>query len=456
MATTVTTAGTLIENSAGGIGSLGCFARTVDGNLPVLLSNAHVLFSDGRNLKNLCISRQSSSSACLFRPIAKTLNSWEAGFTSVTVKVTDTSTGTTSSQSGSDTDCAIAKLNPDTVFSNSFPANSQIGIIQGTPPSGQLGIVVGPTNGPPAPNQIVRMYSPARQVTIEGTIVRFTNLVAQFAHNALLVPDLLYPFTLTRPEDEKDDAKPNINQILIVPLPPHSKFTEPGDSGSILLNHLNQAVGLICRGIAVPELAGRPGFEHVKELGIANPIESVLNQLKINIPAGFSGTVPSAGNAVRIFISHPGFDLHTDNLQEPINRLQKELSRIRLGRMLMEKHVRHRREMRRILNTVRHASTTWQLAQGPAFVRHGAEQLLDPSHVLPTVINGVDRATFVDRMATVFQAYGSPELRRDVERYLPLVRDIITRVTSLHEVTSLLNQVRRARRNQEYPPGAQL
>jgi hypothetical protein len=454
VATTVNTAGMAIENAAVAIGALGCFARTINGNLPVLVSCAHVLFGGAQFLTNVCISRQSSSSACLFRSIGRTLNAWGDGFGGVANTLTDTNTGEQVTVTGSDTDCAIARLDPGAVFSNEFPVNSQMGMVQGTPPPGQLGLTLWLPSQAPSPAQIVRMYSPVSQSMVEGMVValRFSNMIARH-FDGTQIPDLVYPWVI---EPQQPDTQPLVNQLLILPRAPAPVFAQPsgGDSGSVVLNHLDQVIGLLVGGMPIgrvpqvleaPDNPGSPpraGFAHATHMSFASPIEPVLARLNITIPPGLSGTVPSAGRRIHVVVSRSGFDVHGDELQEPIHRIRRELSTLRLGRVLMEKHARHRREMRRILSTFRHASATWRRAQGPAFVSHGARQLLDPSHALPTVINGVDRGRLIEQMAAVFRAYGSPALRRDVERYLPLIRKLAVDLTYVHELPMLLRQLR--------------
>jgi hypothetical protein len=456
MATTVNTAGMAIENAKGSEGALGCYARTVTGNVPVLLSCAHMLFGSAHFLTNVCISRQSSSSACFFRSVGKTLNAWPDGFGAVANILTDTNTGESFPVAGSDTDCAIARLDPGIVFSNEFPANSQLGMVQGTPPPGQLGVPLWLPSQAPSPAHIVRIYSPVREATVEGVVVaaRFPNMIAKH-FDGTPIPDQVYPLRI---EPQMGDSQTLVNQLLILPHAPAEFFAVPTDSGSVVLNHLNQVVGLLVGGGPIGRYAEfreepadpmspvRAPYAHATHVSFASPIEPVLARLKITIPPGLSGTVPSAGRQIRVIVPRPGFDVHSDELAAPIDRLRRELSMLRLGRVLMEKHARHRREMRRILSTFRHASATWRRAQGPAFVSHGARQLLDPSHALPTVINGVDRSTLIEAMAAIFRAYGSPGLRRDVERYLPVIRKLAVDLTSVHELPALLRQVRAASR----------
>jgi hypothetical protein len=89
------------------------------------------------------------------------------------------------------------------------------------------------------------------------------------------------------------------NQLLIAPaLPTFTKFVYKGDSGSLLVDAKQHAVGLIFGGMAeVPEsLKGsnklKPGTptntvrdkpQRVESYGVANPISEVLDRLKIDL-----------------------------------------------------------------------------------------------------------------------------------------------------------------------------
>jgi hypothetical protein len=89
------------------------------------------------------------------------------------------------------------------------------------------------------------------------------------------------------------------NQLLIAPaLPTFTKFVSKGDSGSLLVDARQHAVGLIFGGMAeIPEsLKGsnklKPGTptntvrekpQRVESYGVANPISEVLDRLKIDL-----------------------------------------------------------------------------------------------------------------------------------------------------------------------------
>jgi len=88
------------------------------------------------------------------------------------------------------------------------------------------------------------------------------------------------------------------NQILIEPaLPQFAKFVSKGDSGSLLVDANQHALGLVFGGMsdaeaatpAVPKMAAPgtdPAAEKLKRVecyGLANPISEVMDRLKIEL-----------------------------------------------------------------------------------------------------------------------------------------------------------------------------
>jgi hypothetical protein len=78
------------------------------------------------------------------------------------------------------------------------------------------------------------------------------------------------------------------NQFLIEPdLPEFTKFVEKGDSGSLLVDAKQNALGLIFGGMTkLPESLQKSAANDVKRIdsyGVANPITEVLDRLKIEL-----------------------------------------------------------------------------------------------------------------------------------------------------------------------------
>lgn len=467
MSDKIYTPGMAIENKPQEIGALGCFARRRDDpSVSVLLGNAHVLFGSATGQQNVRIYQPPSGSTCCRKThIATTLETWDAGFGSVVVVRVpegpvaggDAADFPGGELRGYETDCAIARIVDGIRFTNEIPI---IGMIQGTPPAGDLGVVgVQPSTEAPAPEQLVRFYSPRTERVHYGTIVPSPKAGTYVSGGSGAVNPLLWPWPAGDDSDASSDARPNINQLVVMPRPAPGESYEPylqrhaslffgrhDDSGSIVVNHENKVIGLLVRGGGpVPPYPGAEGrsdpWRAIRSIGIVTPIHAVLARLGIEIPAAFSRTSPSSGVAYSIA---PGVETDPDEIavEAGRQRIEKVLARTRLGRLLRGKLEQHRKEARRLVLGNRRAMIAWHRHQGPAFIKHFVENLRDSSHVVPTVINGVERAKVLDVMADMFIRYGSPKLRRDVEKYRPLALRFGPHITQLDQLGPLLEQVR--------------
>jgi hypothetical protein len=449
------TAGMLCINVAGSKGSLGCFAHIRgDPAARVLLGSGHALFGGATELTNIEVYAGWHSSCCRGTPIARMLNSWRTSFKVVSVNVT--TTPPSPAQTGAETDCAIARLVDGIAFSNVLP---MIGPISGTPPAGDLGIVAGPPPGTaPSLEQYVRFYCPQDDQIRFGTIVRPTVGVTAAYSDGRPVPNLLLPFAVADDSDKERNAVPNINQILILPRVPPGESIAPllasgakltwmsdGDSGSVVVNHLNQVIGVTTRSVAASKLPlpqNVDEFRVAKSFGFVCPIQSVLDQMNIEIPPNFASTTPSAGAAVRIFASGfagPGRDAARERRTAA---LRERLRATRKGRLILGKISQHQAETWRLVTGVRPVTVAWHRNQGPAFMQHLNENAHDAGHVVPTSINGITQLVLVRTMAAMFVRYGSPRLRRDVERYSPWLSpwlfDELGSIASLDDVPRAL------------------
>ena len=130
--------GIKIESDFKEEGTLGCFARLKSDNSIVLLSNHHILY--GFSNEALDVGQPSPSCCwwCKCKVIAKNVGDGRNSFNRVTVEIVDDEGAATFH--GGETDCSIARLNGKRPFSNEIPF---IGMIAGTPPPGDFGVVVG-------------------------------------------------------------------------------------------------------------------------------------------------------------------------------------------------------------------------------------------------------------------------------------------------------------------------
>ncbi len=420
--------GLKIESQASSDGALGCFVKPRnDGSKVYLLSARHVLFAD-TNATGLDVGQPSISCSwcCACRVIGTNVGDGHDGFNSQAVTVQDSS-GTNTYQ-GSEIDCAVAVWNGKRAYTNNIPG---IGMISGTPPAGSLGV---------AANDIVEKVGPTTGHTT-GKILGFT-FNAHYADNTP-VPNILYPFVVkgTFVDEDMAGAVQNINQLLIAPLPdpqaPNRKmyFVNHGDSGSVVVNSAKQVVGLICRAW-FPDDATRQKFglpAHVGSLGIANPIQKVLDALNIEIPANLSGTVGAAGTMIKP--ESPAQPIGDEmELEKRLEAQRRRLQGSEAGREFLETVQRHRKEVMRMVNRVRPVTVTWHRNQGPAFVGHALKSVRETGYRIPSSVNGTTRSILIERMAAVLHRYGSPPLRKDIERFYRIVRRHIQTCDSVDEL----------------------
>ncbi len=459
MSDTIYTPGMAIENKPQEEGALVCFARKrTDPDVAVLLSCAHVLFGSATQQTDVRIFQPpSSSSCCRNTHIATTMHTWDRGFRHVTVQIS----GEAEIKEGYETDSAIASLVNGLHFTNEIP---QIGMIAGTPPPGDLGVVEAPPFGTPlADHHYVRFYSSQTLSVHYGTILRWTDTDTgtYVRGGAGPVPTLLYPWPVSDWGDELTDGRPNINQLLVIPRPPPREgyeryltgrgrlyFGRGSDSGSVVVNHQNRVIGLLCRAGPKPQAnETAEEWKAVSGIGILNPIHKVLEQMDIEIPANFSRTVTTSGNT---FFVMPGVETDPDEiaLERGRKRVEEQLMNTRLGRLLLGKFEQHSKETRRIVLGVRHALVAWHRHQGPAFVDHCLSNLRDPAHVVPTAINGIERAKLLEVMADVLIRYGSPKLRRDVQKYRTFVLQYGPGITTFDQVPKIICEIQKQWRSQ--------
>lgn len=476
------TAGASIEtNHNKGAGSLGCFARDSGGH-PVLLSCAHVLFPGFKIIDKLAVYSPDYSSCCsggvrvgrpVYDPNQKAQptegnewvggyheGQWTGGFNWIPAKVRVM--GTAVNGHASETDCAMARLDPGVKFHNAWQVDLG-GTVTTIPIKGAvtdgLGIGKGPPVGTlPSHEQYVRVYN-----AVNGRL-RFGTMLS----NTLSEPDVTDPdrivmrMGISDPRDHGHGSKTNVNQFLILPRPspiPGQSLKdsyhngeelsfEGGDSGSVVINHENRVVAMIIRAGPIDEYfkldRTAPEFAHIGNIATATPIGPILERLQVEIPAvedGWSGTAPSAGDPVHIFLDRPSSAAELAQ-QRAVEHLREQLRTSVLGRLLLGKIGQHRREVRQLLTSTRSVAAAWQAMQGAAFYHHCVQGVRTPRHSIPTVINGVSRAQLVDTMLPLLIRHAGPVLRRDLERYGRVVAGMLLPVETIQDVPVALARPR--------------
>ena len=396
--------GIKIESESKETGTLGCFARLKSDNSAVLLSARHVLFAKKRRKLDVGQPDISCSWCCKCHVIGETVGDGRNGVNHVDVEFVDPVDGP-GTDDGSEIDCAIARLKRNRPFSNEI---FRIGMIAGTPPPGDFGVVVG--------SEVEKTGSGTGHT--KGVILK-TPFTTQNYKNGPPIPEFLIAFGGT--EDKEVDAPKTVNQFFIMPKPGFPKFADDGDSGAVVVNSKKQVIGLITTVHEVTpntrKLFNLPA--EVQVLGKANPIHQVLTALNIEIPANFSGTKITHAELIDLKNDSPFED--EERLQEQIAALRLELEAMPLGKVLLREMDTHRREVVKLVNGNRRVGVTWHRHRGPAFAAHCLKSFKEPNHVVPTEIEGITRSCMLKDMAEVLKAHGSGPLREMIETRLPLV-----------------------------------
>jgi hypothetical protein len=393
--------GIKIESDFKERGTLGCFARLKSDQTPVLLSNHHILYGFSKNSLDVGQPKPSCCWWCKCKIIAKNVGDGRNAFNLVTVDVVDDE-GKRKFH-GSETDCAIARLNGKRPFSNDIPF---IGTIAGTPPAGDFGVVVG--------SEVEKVGF--RTGHTKGIIIE-SPAITQKYRGGSDIPKILLPYSGS--EDQFLELPESINQLFIMPKPGFPKFVEGGDSGSVVVNNQKQVIGLISRKIDIDaglrKLLKLP--EHVETVGIANPIHKVLSAMNIEIPPNYSSTNLTHGEILEME-NHAVWE-EERRFREEINALRRQVEATSLGKTLISEMDLHQEEIFRLVNRQRRVMVTWHRHHGPAFSAHCLKCLRESDHKVPDDIEGTSRTSLITAMAEVLSTHGSEQLREAIKIRLP-------------------------------------
>jgi hypothetical protein len=204
-----------------------------------------------------------------------------------------------------------------------------------------------------------------------------------------------------------------VEQLEITPSSAGTKFAQPGDSGSVIVNEHNQVVGLLFGG------------NYDSGTGWANQITGVVSQLNIEIK---DDTFKPDAESI-----HFGVPLSTASLtvgaaeamSAPFEAMEKELMRYKKGAHLMQMFATHQHEILDLVNNNREVMAAWNRYQGPAFLA----QIIRSFHrnkPIDEVIKGVRLQNLLLKMTTVLQRNGSSALVQAVNENYVSVMQVLT------------------------------
>lgn len=407
-------------------GTLGCFARLNSDNSAVLLGSSHVLYGPANKELDVGQPKVSCCCWCKCKVIGRLVGDGRNAFNNVTVEFIDPDEPGTPTQpniltdTGSEIDCAVARLNGKRPFTNEIPF---IGMIAGTPPAGDFGVKVG--------DEVEKVGFGTGHT--KGIVLKSPMLMQRYKGGPA-IPEFLLPIKSRLESDIA--ALPTINQLWIVPKVGFPDFVSGGDSGAVVVNKNKQVIGLVVRqqpvNATAVDIFNLP--PHVKSIGIVNPIHKVLSALNIRIPANLSSTGTTHGELIEM---NPLYE-EERRFQAKISALQAEVKASSLGKYAFEQLELHGDEVARIFNQQKRVAVTWRRHNGPAFAAHCLKTFNEPNHVVPREIEGVSRARLLSAMAEILKTHASTPLKETIETNLPLALNTIDEFDSLNSLLAFL------------------
>lgn len=204
-----------------------------------------------------------------------------------------------------------------------------------------------------------------------------------------------------------------MEQLEITPIAPVTKFAQPGDSGSVVVNEHNQVVGLLFGG------------NYNTGTSWANQITGVVSQLNIEIKDDtFKPDAESIHFGVPLSTASMTVGA-TDAMTAPFEAMEKELVRYKKGAHLMEMFTTHQHEIMGLVNNNREVMAAWNRYQGPAFLA----QIIRSFHRSKPIdeeIKGVRLQNLLLKMTAVLQRHGSAALVAAVNENYVSVMQVLT------------------------------
>lgn len=251
----------------------------------------------------------------------------------------------------------------------------------------------------------------------------------------------------------------------------NARFTEDGDSGSIVVDENNRVVGLHTH-------RGVPSFSALIPSHACH-IVPVLDQLGICIPVTTgtshgsskatdgSGVLPSshppplgpgdfpppdgqivfaaqnAAAALALLSVSPGFPDSAPLSDEEVDHMRELLGALReteRGRELHRVFGDVRREIGYLIRNCRPVKVTWHRNQGPAFLAHFLNHIKGHADEVPREVKGISLETLLGRMGAVLSKHGGNSLRRAIEKYGQELLSVAPHLNNARECIAYLRE----------------
>lgn len=358
-------------------------------------------------------------------------------------------------------DCAIARLDIDSKCCGSTCtkdtlayAESVIDLAQVTPNGAE----------PSAPQNVANAIADVRNAVGDMTLIgkTVTKVGRTTGKTQGRVACIASPITIVDPNNPSVVLLQGNNVIEIefdvtaTNCKGHAYFAEEGDSGSLVLDDQNRAVGLLFAG---PLPNSPPGT-----VSCACHIVPVLDYLNICIPCISTGTSHGSTHATDGSGLAPsplppdtsslggliGFTSQKlgGTLEEPGPLTQDEVSHMRelldefrgtpRGPELHAAFAEVRREVGYLVRNCRPVTVSWHRNQGPAFLTHVLNHLAGHSAAVPHEVKGVSRRELLMRMRTILAIHGSNPLREALGEYGDELLEVLSEAGTAHDCIARL------------------
>ncbi|MBC8088371.1 MAG: hypothetical protein H7Z40_13970, partial [Phycisphaerae bacterium] len=205
-------------------------------------------------------------------------------------------------------------------------------------------------------------------------------------------------------------------------------FSEPGDSGSAVVNEQRMAIGLHMGGGGGESYACRMS-EVESGLNITINRTVVVGPQSLVVPA--SGAVPAGSGGVGVPQVAAGAPVSDETVWSIMQRRMEESP---LGRELSMQIRHHLPECINLVNHHRAVMVTWQRVQGPSFLAQWMNGVRNPSLVVPKEINSVTMNSALLRLAAVLKEFGSESLQQSIDNYGLDLMEVLDRSASVDEL----------------------
>jgi hypothetical protein len=229
----------------------------------------------------------------------------------------------------------------------------------------------------------------------------------------------------------------------------HHRFSEEGDSGSLVVDAQGRAIGLLFGGFAENDRSGASHIAPVlQSLGICIPTAggSARGSCEALDGTGITPVAPTREEVPPDGQIHPtrhAVVASGPHFPEPIpisaaerDRMLVLLDRLRETAYGIELHETFgdlRREIGYLVRNARPVKVVWHRHRGPAFLAHVLNHLKGDTDAVPHEIAGISREALLARMGEVLAAQGSRPLRAALERHGPVLLTILCQGDNVHD-----------------------